>query len=89
MVDTILVYELNKQGKSLFVNICSAAYRIQSQGIWGQKSTDEKQIISKRIFDEIKSKNFFKEVVIKKIKNRQYFSLLYSVKKQYFNFKSN
>jgi glycosyltransferase involved in cell wall biosynthesis len=89
LVDTILVYELNKNGKSLFFNNCTAAYRIQSQGNWGPKSTDEKKIISKRIFDEIKSKNFFNEVVIKKLKKRQYFSLLYSLKKQYFNFKSN
>jgi glycosyltransferase involved in cell wall biosynthesis len=70
MVDSILVYELSKFGKKMFLNDCTAAYRLHDQGIWSLKSEDEKRAISKKINLEIKRVNFLEEVILKKIKKR-------------------
>jgi glycosyltransferase involved in cell wall biosynthesis len=68
MVDSILVYELSKQGKKIFLNECTAAYRIQPQGNWSMKSDEEKKLMTNKIHAEIRRVNYIKEVVIKKIK---------------------
>jgi glycosyltransferase involved in cell wall biosynthesis len=70
MVDTILVYELKKRGRVVFINECTAAYRIQIGGNWSTKNEQEKAIVSKRISDEIKRVNHFEEVFLIKINKR-------------------
>lgn len=67
MVDSILIYELTKHGQKLFLNECTAAYRLQSQGNWSMKTYAEKKAITQKINDEIHRVNFFKEVFLKKI----------------------
>jgi hypothetical protein len=66
MVDSILVYELRKHGQTLFLNECTAAYRLQKQGNWSMKSDEEKKLMTNKIHAEIRRVNYIKEVVIKK-----------------------
>jgi hypothetical protein len=66
MVDSILVYELCKYGKKLFLNDCTAVYRLQEQGNWSMKTEDEKKQFSNKINLEIIRVNFFKEFILKK-----------------------
>ena len=70
MVDSILVYELSKQGKKLFLNDCTAAYRIQEKGAWSMKTQEEKNLITQEIKNEIRRVNYFEEVILKKLKKQ-------------------
>jgi glycosyltransferase involved in cell wall biosynthesis len=67
MVDSILIYELDKKGRKLFLNDLTAVYRLRKGGNWSLKTVEEKEIFTKRINAEIQRVNYMEEVIIKNI----------------------